>query len=167
MDVVVKSSSMGRQIQILWAGRHERDEWEDLCGRYRKRILHYLPIEDRVVRTRLVRDPKARQRAESEALEQALPKSAWVVALDRRGRQMSSEHFSRWLQSLRSEWPHPVVFVLGSDLGLGDSFLERARERLSLGKMTLPHNLARLILYEQIYRALSITAGMQYHREPL
>ena len=80
---------------------------------------------------------------------------------------MSSEHFSRWLQSLRSEWPHPVVFVLGSDLGLGDSFLERARERLSLGKMTLPHNLARLILYEQIYRALSITAGMQYHREPL
>ena len=80
---------------------------------------------------------------------------------------MTSEGFSRRLQSLRSEWPHPVVFVLGSDLGLGDSFLERARERLSLGKMTLPHNLARLVLYEQIYRALSITAGMKYHREPL
>ena len=158
---------MARQIQIVWAGRHERGDWEDLCTRYRRRIQHHVPIEDRVVKTRLVKNAKARLKVESEALEQALPKSAWLIALDRRGRQMSSDDFARKLESLRRDWPHPLVFVLGSDLGLGKPILERARDCLSLGKMTLPHELARLVLYEQIYRALSITAGMKYHREPL
>jgi 23S rRNA (pseudouridine1915-N3)-methyltransferase len=156
-----------REIQILWAGRHERGGWDDLCSLYRDRIRHFVPIEDRVVKSRFAKDPQARIRGESSALLDALPKSAWVVALDRRGRQVSSEAFARRLEKLRDDWPHPVVFVLGSDLGLGAEVLTRAREKLSLGKMTLPHQLARLVLYEQIYRALSITAGMKYHREPL
>ena len=158
---------MAGKIQVLWAGRHERGDWEELCTRYRERIKHFLPIEDRAVKTRLVKDTKARLRIESDALLQALPEPAWLIALDRRGRQMSSEDVARRLQALQRDWPHSLVFVLGSDLGLGGSVLGQAREKLSLGKMTLPHELARLVLYEQIYRALSIAAGMKYHREPL
>ena len=68
---------------------------------------------------------------------------------------------------LQRDWPHPVVFILGSDLGLAPSVSKACRESLSLGPMTLPHELARLVLYEQLYRALSIQARIKYHREPL
>ena len=67
---------------------------------------------------------------------------------------------------LRQEWTHPIVFLIGSDLGLDRAVIDSAREVLSLGPMTLSHELARVVLYEQLYRALSIEAGMSYHREP-
>ena len=60
----------------------------------------------------------------------------------------------------------PVVFFLGSDLGLDPNLVAKCRQRLSLGPLTLPHALARLILLEQLYRALSILEGIQYHRRP-
>ena len=80
---------------------------------------------------------------------------------------MSSERFAEWLERIERDWPHPLVFVLGSDLGLGARVRDACRETLSFGPMTLPHELARLVLYEQIYRALCIRAGIKYHREPL
>ena len=67
----------------------------------------------------------------------------------------------RWLEET---WPHAVVFALGSDVGLAREVLQRADEKLSLGPMTLPHELARLVLYEQIYRAATIRSGINYHR---
>jgi len=69
----------------------------------------------------------------------------------------------RW----RAEWPHPVVFYLGSDLGLDPGIVESCRLNLAFGRITLPHALARLVLLEQLYRALSITAGIPYHRATL
>ena len=90
-----------------------------------------------------------------------------MIALDRRGKALSSLELAGRLETLREEWPHPVAFLLGSDLGLSKAVLQNARERLSFGPMTLPHELARLVLYEQLYRALSIRAGIKYHREPL
>ena len=158
---------MSRGIHIVWAGRPERGAWEDLCRQYRRRIRHYRPIQDRAVRTRQIKDPKARQKAEEEVLVTALPELAWVVALDRLGKPMTSRDFASWFENLSRDWPHPLVFVVGSDLGLGERILGMAQERFSLGRMTLPHQLARLVVYEQIYRALSITAGIKYHREPL
>ena len=89
------------------------------------------------------------------------------MALDRRGVQRSSEKFSDWLSQILTRWPHPVAFLIGSDLGLSESIGGHIRETISFGPMTLPHELARLLLYEQLYRALSIRAGMKYHRVPL
>jgi 23S rRNA (pseudouridine1915-N3)-methyltransferase len=60
-----------------------------------------------------------------------------------------------------------LVFLIGSDLGLAKSVLDQARERLSFGPLTLPHELARLVLLEQLYRGLAISAGIKYHRVPL
>ena len=80
---------------------------------------------------------------------------------------MSSLEFSKRLAKTREEWPHPLVFAVGSDLGLSREVLQAARWRLSLGPMTLPHELARLVLYEQLYRALAIERGIKYHRVPL
>lgn len=157
---------MGRELQILWAGRRERDTWDTLCGTYRKRIRRFMPVRERIVKVPAAGNDRSRRLLEGQALEAAVPEPAWVIAVDRRGRQLSSREFAQHLTRLRDEWPHPVVFMLGSDLGLDPGLLQRARDRLSLGRMTLPHNLARLVLHEQLYRALSIEAGSRYHRGP-
>ena len=157
---------MSREIVILWAGRHQRDDWDALCGRYRDRIGRFVPLRERTVKAGAGSGHR-RLEAEAAGLREALPEPAWTVALDRRGRQKSSLELARWFAKVRDEWPHPVVFLLGSDLGLDPGLTGECRERLSLGKLTLPHELARLVLYEQIYRALCINAGIKYHRGPL
>ena len=79
---------------------------------------------------------------------------------------MSSPELSRWLERELESWPHAVSFLVGSDLGLSPAVLEAATLQLSLGPMTLPHELARLVLYEQLYRAFAIRHGIKYHRPP-
>jgi 23S rRNA (pseudouridine1915-N3)-methyltransferase len=118
------------------------------------------------VRARVAADDPRRQRAEAQALLEALPRPCFSVALDRRGEVLSSVAFAERLGHLRGEWPHSFAFVIGSDLGLDGTLLGEARWVLSFGPLTLSHELARLVLYEQLYRALSIGAGMSYHREP-
>ncbi len=159
---------MGRELIVAWAGRHQRGEWERLCAGYRRRIRRLAPVRDLPVRARgNVGDARRRLRAEGEALLAALPDPCRIVAVDRRARARSSVDLAEWLAGVARDWPHPVAFLVGSDLGLSEEVLERARDGLSLGPLTLPHELARLVLYEQIYRALAIRAGIQYHREPL
>ena len=152
---------------VVWAGRHRRDEWEALCGRYRERIAGFSEVRDLCVRTPKGGPDKVRLEAEGRALLAALPEPCWSIAMDRRSRAASSRQLAERLRRLRDEWPHPVAFLIGSDLGLSQEVLESSSERLSLGPLTLPHELARLVLYEQIYRALSILGGIKYHREPL
>ena len=157
---------MAFEIHVLWAGRHQRDSWEELCSGYARRIARWVPIRDRAIRVRRGGDRAQRLRDEAEALSAAVPRDALLVALDRRGRTYSSEELADEISRWRREWPHPIAFVVGSDLGLTPQVVERARLVLSFGPLTLPHELARLVLYEQVYRALSIAAGINYHRQP-
>ncbi|HEV3456244.1 MAG TPA: 23S rRNA (pseudouridine(1915)-N(3))-methyltransferase RlmH [Thermoanaerobaculia bacterium] len=157
---------MSRELVVLWAGRHQRSGWEELCASYRRRIERLAPVRDLPVRARVGSDDPQRQRAEMQALLAALPQPSFPVALDARGEALASEVFAERLRRVRDEWPHPVAFLIGSDLGLDAGLLGEARWVLSLGPMTLSHELARVVLYEQLYRALSIGAGMSYHREP-
>jgi 23S rRNA (pseudouridine1915-N3)-methyltransferase len=154
------------ELVLLWAGRHAPGPWETLCAEYRKRIAPMAPIRERAVRAATAGDDPGRRRAERVALEAAVPAGAFRVALDRRGTPLDSEALARQVERWRSEWPHPVVFFLGSDLGLDPDLVSGCRLRLSLGPLTLPHALARLVLLEQLYRALSIGAGIKYHRRP-
>ena len=157
---------MSREIVILWAGRHQRSAWEELCASYRRRIERLAPIRDLPVRARAGSDDPQRHRAETQALLAALPQPCFPIALDSRGEALPSVRFAERLGRLRGEWPHAVAFLVGSDLGLEPRLLEKARWVVSLGPLTLSHEVARLVLYEQLYRALSIAAGMSYHREP-
>jgi len=154
------------EFRLLWAGRHAPADWERLCEPYRRRIAAWHPIGERVVRPRGGGSDPARRRAEGEALAAAAPADGYWVALDRRGRALDSEQLAGQVGRWRQEWPRPVVFFLGSDLGLDPALVQRCRLRLSLGALTLPHALARLVLLEQLYRALSILEGIEYHRRP-
>ncbi|HKI05071.1 MAG TPA: 23S rRNA (pseudouridine(1915)-N(3))-methyltransferase RlmH [Thermoanaerobaculia bacterium] len=157
---------MGRELAVLWAGRHQRSNWEEICDSYRKRIARMAAVRDVPVRARAAADDPQRLKVEGQALLAALPPSAWSFALDSRGDMLTSEQLAERLARLKKEWPHPIAFLIGSDLGLDRPVLDAARTVLSLGPLTLSHELARVVLYEQLYRALSIEAGMSYHREP-
>lgn len=155
---------MAREIQILWAGRHHRPEWEALCADYRGRIEREVPVRDRMIKVKGSSDDPRRRQAEAEALLGALPDPCWPVALDHRARPLSSEALAGRLRRIREEFPHPLVFLVGSDLGLDPAVLDAARLKLSFGPVTLGHELARLVLYEQLYRSLSVGRGIKYHR---
>ncbi|MEM9556690.1 MAG: 23S rRNA (pseudouridine(1915)-N(3))-methyltransferase RlmH [Acidobacteriota bacterium] len=155
---------MARELLVLWAGRHHRQAWDELCADYRGRIEREMPVRDRMIKVRGSSDDPARRRTEGEALLAALPDPCWTIALDHRARPLSSEALAQRLRQLRDEWPHPIAFLVGSDLGLAPPVLDAARLRLSFGPVTLGHELARLVLYEQLYRALSVGRGIKYHR---
>ena len=131
---------------------------------HRERSSPAFRIADRHVRSQRAGTDDERRRADGKALLDALPERSWIVALDSGGRMLDSEGFADRLRRLAETWPHAVVFVLGSDVGLARDVLDRANEKLSLGAMTLPHELARLVLYEQLYRAATIWSGINYHR---
>lgn len=158
---------MARELVIAWAGRHQRSSWEEICASYRKRIERLTPVRDLAVKAKASPDDPQRRRLEGESLLAALPRPAFLVALDSRGELFDSGAWAARLEEIRTEWPHAVAFVLGSDLGLDAAVVKEARLVLSFGPFTLSHELARVVLYEQIFRALSMSAGMSYHREPL
>ena len=155
---------MGREYVVVWAGRHQRHAWDEICQRYRKRIARVTPVRELPVKVRGNAGEAERRRAEGEAILAALPDPAWLIALDSGGEALSSEDFAAELTRLRRDWPHPVAFALGSDAGLDSAVRGAARRVLSFGPMTLSHELARVVLYEQLYRATSIQAGTGYHR---
>jgi 23S rRNA (pseudouridine1915-N3)-methyltransferase len=158
---------MARELLILWAGRRRRDAWDRMCEPYRERIRRQAPLTESAVRVGSAGEGRSRRQAEGRALLEALPSPCWPVAVDSRGVVRSSSELARWLGRLRDEWPHPIAFLLGSDVGLSSALMAEARDSVSFGPLTLPHELARLGLYEQLYRALSILAGMNYHRPRL
>ena len=155
---------MAREWWVVWAGRVRHDGWDELCTDYRKRVERHIAAREVVVRSRATLGPD-RLAAEGAAILASLPGTCRVVALDRDGRPTSSEELAQRLESWRTEWSHPVVFVVGSDLGLSDQVLTRADWRMSFGRLTLPHELARLVLWEQLYRAVAISTGSSYHRK--
>jgi 23S rRNA (pseudouridine1915-N3)-methyltransferase len=155
---------MSREILIVWASRHRRGRFDEAIADYRQRIEPALRVTDRNVRAPLASTDDERRRGEGEALLAALPARSWVVVLDAAGRMLDSAAFAERLRRLEESWPHAIVFVVGSDVGLARDVLDRADEQISLGPMTLPHELARLVLYEQIYRAVTIRSGIKYHR---
>ena len=155
---------MSKDLVIVWAGRHRRDRWEELVSGYRDRVARFVRITDKPVKVSASGTVEERHRSESPKLMEAVPAGSWTIALDRRGEALDSPSLAKRLGQLVDEWQDPICFVLGSDVGLSAEFCEGCRSVLSFGPMTLPHELARLVLYEQIYRALAIRAGINYHR---
>lgn len=148
----------------MWVGRRRQGPWEELCADYRQRIGHRLEVREVVVRPGRGSAAEPRLAEEAESIRRRLPDDAFTVALDRRGRVLDSEAFARELTRRMESSASPLVFLVGSDLGLHPDLRDSCRRRISLGPMTFPHQLARLVLYEQLYRALSIAAGIKYHR---
>jgi len=154
-----------RKITLVAVGRLKERYWREAADEYLKRLRPYAQVEVAEVADRDVTRDERRARVEEgvDALR-ALPDATWVVALDIGGKARSSEAFARHLARLADERRSSVAFVIGGAAGLAPEVLARADERFSLGPMTLPHQLARVVLLEQLYRAFRIQRGEPYHR---
>jgi 23S rRNA (pseudouridine1915-N3)-methyltransferase len=108
--------------------------------------------------------PELIKKREGQRLLDALDAHDTLIVLDERGEQPDTAALADWLRTF-AEQGHTPVFAIGGADGHGDAVLARARKRLGLSRLTLPHGLARVILAEQLYRACSLLAGHPYHRE--
>ena len=105
-----------------------------------------------------------RLQKEGEAILASVRRGAYLVALCVEGKQVSSEDLAAMIADRAMSGAGDMAFVIGSSHGLDDSVKRAAQARISLGRITLPHQLARLVLTEQLYRACTINAGMKYHK---
>ncbi len=140
-------------------------EWVQLgYAEYAKRLSRELPLQVVEVSTRGRSSDTARaMAAEGAALLAAIPKGAHIVALDGRGTAWSSEQLAVQLERWRMSGKD-LAFVIGGADGLAPAVLERTDQRWSLGPATLPHPLVRIVIAEQLYRAVSQLANHPYHR---
>ncbi|MCP4433389.1 MAG: 23S rRNA (pseudouridine(1915)-N(3))-methyltransferase RlmH [Gammaproteobacteria bacterium] len=154
------------QLRIISIGQKMPRWVDDACADYLKRLPRELPLEwttlppgQRKGRNKV----EVIKREEANRIKQKLLPGL-NIALDEKGRQWSSQDWSNQLQNWMQEFPRVNIIVGGPD-GLPDDFLTNCHQRVSLGRMTMPHALVRVVLVEQIYRAWSISQGHPYHRE--
>lgn len=154
------------KIVMLAVGKLREAHYKTASEDYLNRIRKWLPVEQIEIPaiSGSIDQKNALFGQESEALQNRLPADGLSVALDVRGKSLSSEAFSEWLQGAMNRSVPRVSFLIGGAWGLSQKLLDRADLRLSLSAMTLPHELVRVVLLEQIYRALSIWKGVPYHK---
>jgi 23S rRNA (pseudouridine1915-N3)-methyltransferase len=150
-------------IEIVCVGR-ARGPLAQAAADYEQRLgklctLRVRELREEPLQLRSPSEVLARERAR---IEPALG-GAYVVALDRRGRELGSEELAGLVREREELPPQRTAFVLGGPLGLDPALLEAADLRLSLGRPTLPHQLARVVLTEQLYRAFTIVRRLPYH----
>jgi len=125
-------------------------------------VAHYERLLGRHARLETVELAESDPEREGEAILKRIPGDSYVCVLDREGRAASSESLAAFLEERRMGG-RDVVFVIGGPFGLSEAVRDRADERISLGAITLPHQLARVVLLEQLFRAHKIVLGQQYH----
>jgi len=157
-------------IQIIGVGKLKEKYLMQGIQEYAKRLTPYIKFQ--VIEVADEKAPDTLSEAEvsivkereGERILAQVKESAHVIALAIGGQLWSSEELAAELDRLGTYGTSHVVFVIGGSLGLADAVLRRAQQRLSFGRMTLPHQLMRLVLTEQIYRAVKINRGEPYHK---
>jgi 23S rRNA (pseudouridine1915-N3)-methyltransferase len=155
------------KLKLIWAGSHADKELGESVEKYLERIRHFFPVEVTEIppeRGRQSRNDAAIMRDQSARLLEAIPDRGYTIVLDERGQTIDSLKFAKWLERLTIDSPHGVNFVVGGDVGLDESVKKRADRLLAVSAMTLPHQLVRVILVEQIYRACTLMRNIRYHK---
>jgi 23S rRNA (pseudouridine1915-N3)-methyltransferase len=152
-------------VTILMVGKTRESFIQEGLAFYVKRLQPFLHLTLKSVREEKEVGGLAAEvlkLRESERLRAQIPLRAFVAALTPQGREFTSEEFAAWLTRRELE-SRPFVFLIGGHLGLDRQTLAAASERLALSRLTLTHELSRLVLLEQLYRAVTIKTGHPYH----
>ena len=158
------------RIIVAAVGRLKQGPETELSERYRKRAvqsgrqLGLRDVEIIEIRESQAGDAAKRMREESIALANVIPQDAVVVLLDAGGENLDSTSFASQLAKWRANSRSAIVFLIGGADGLATSLQEKAELRLSFGAATWPHQMVRVLLLEQLYRATTILSGHPYHR---
>jgi 23S rRNA (pseudouridine1915-N3)-methyltransferase len=155
------------QIKIFWVGKTKSESIRNLFDDYLSRIRHMVSCE--IVETKDLSKRRSLRgaellTAEAEEIARFLGDNSRIVALDEKGKEFSSAEFARWFDAEQNRGSREIDFIIGGPDGLDPSIMTRSHLRLSLGKMTWTHEMCRLLLIEQIYRALGMLRNIPYHR---
>jgi len=158
------------RLTLAAVGRLKAGPERELVARYAERIaatakavgLSGLTLKE--TDESRARRPEDRKAEEARALRALIPEGARIVALDERGRSLTSEKFAAEIGTLRDAGQRDLCFLIGGADGLDDGLREGAALVFSFGAATLPHQIVRALVAEQVYRAISILAGHPYHR---
>ena len=155
-----------RRVKLICFGRLKEPHWRQACAEYEKRLGAFCGLETVELSPAPLPDEpspaqvRAALEREARLALQKLPREACATALCAEGRRMDSQEFAAWLEAQ----PGEAAFLIGSSHGLDEGLKARAGLRLSLSAMTFPHQLARVVLLEQLYRAFQINIGGKYHK---
>ena len=157
-------------VTLIAVGKLKERYLTDACAEYEKRLGAYCRL--RVVEVdeyRLPQNPaeaqvQAGSEAEGKEILAKIPAGSYLIPLCIEGKQISSDELAQFLADRANSGAGDVAFVIGSSHGLSDEVKKAAALKFSMGRITMPHQLARLVLTEQIYRACTINVGMKYHK---
>jgi 23S rRNA (pseudouridine1915-N3)-methyltransferase len=156
--------STSLRLKIAWIGKTKEPALQALTEEYLKRISRYIPVEGVVLRDeRDLLEICGRAPRPTKHRSSAAGAKSTLALMDSRGKEFSSEQFAQLLRDYQDRNPLPLVLAVGSADGFSEDTRAAAQFTISLGKMTLAHELARVVLLEQVYRAFTILNGHPYH----
>jgi 23S rRNA (pseudouridine1915-N3)-methyltransferase len=158
------------RLHLVAVGRLKAGPERDLAGRYAERFaasgraLGLTGPAIREIAESQARDAPGRKAHEAALILAALPDDGLAIRLDERGEAISSDGFGAVIRKARDTGQRDMAFVIGGADGLGDAVAARAPRAICFGRMTMPHQIARVLLLEQLYRAATLLSGHPYHR---
>jgi len=156
------------KLQILFTGRTTGPIYPALINQYVQRLAHYIPTQVEEIpdlkNTRSLTPEQQKEREADQVFERLQPGDV-LVLLDERGREMTSREFSQWIEQKMQTVPRRLVLLVGGPYGFSPRIYEAASHKLSLSQMTFSHQMVRLFLVEQLYRAFTILRGEPYHHD--
>lgn len=149
-------------IRLVCVGNLKEKYWLDACNEYAKRLQKFckLTIIELAEQNKYQEKPRILQSEGEEILSNLAGKK---LLLDIKGKELTSEEFAKRIELL-SQVSSSLTFIIGGSYGVSEDVKQKVDEKISLGKITLPHNLARVVLLEQIYRGFMINSGSKYHK---
>ena len=157
-------------ITLIVMGKLKEKFYLSAAAEYEKRLKGYCSFKIvELPEHRLPEDPSPAEiqtglDKEAELIFQKIPKNAWLCIFTPEGKILSSEEFAGKLKEVKNMGKSSACFLIGSSFGISQKIKDKADFKLSMGKMTFPHHLARIMVLEQIYRAEAIQAGSKYHK---
>lgn len=157
-------------ITVLCIGKLKETYWTQAVSEYEKRLSRFCSLTIRELKEERLPDRASQAQCqaviegESDALLKAIRPGSYVIALDVQGKTLSSEGLAQKIDQLGLQGNSDLVFIIGGSLGLSQRLLEQADFRLSFSAMTFPHQMMRVILLEQIYRAFKMNHNEAYHK---
>ena len=158
------------EITLIAMGKMKEKFYLSAAAEYEKRIKGYCSFKlIELPEVRLPEDPSPAEitaglEKEADVILSKVPKGAWFCVFTPEGKELSSEQFAKTLSEVKISGKSAACFLIGSSFGMAQKIKDKADFRLSMGKMTFPHHLARIMVLEQLYRAEAIQAGSKYHK---
>ncbi len=154
------------KVSLLCMGKTREDFIKEGIVKYLRYLRPYAPAEIRELKEEKIgelRDAPLIRKKEAERILKSIPAGAFVTALDERGKEFTSHEFAQFLNDRLDSGVKEACFVVGGAMGLDESVLSAADKIVALSRWTLTHEMARLVLLEQLYRAFTIIKGKTYH----